>query len=291
MEPNQNTNTVQNTAGASTVANVSSASSTPLAASDASIGSLKPGSDVVFQDKPKKNMGVILTIVLLALLAAGGIGFGVWAMMDGNSQVAKKDEQIADLRGQLAEKSEAVVEDITVVDVETEGNVVYKNPVIKPTNSEESYRLNFDFSASSGGEGFYTFKISVKNGSIESCKINRETYEGGLSTPSVSTTECSITGLEGEIFKVITFGDEAAPIMNRIGFVMVDGSVKYTLPMSEIVSNNDLGIKGSLKINGKVSDALTPDLINESNGYGLAYVTVFILSDGSYVQYSDSMMQ
>ena len=108
MEPNQNTNTVQNTAGASTVANVSSASSTPLTASDASVGSSKSGSNVVFQDKPKKNMGLILTIVLLVLLAAGGIGFGVWAMMDGSSQVAKKDEQIAALKAQIDSLEEQI---------------------------------------------------------------------------------------------------------------------------------------------------------------------------------------
>ena len=66
----------------------------------------------------KTGNGMLIGMILCALIALGGVGFGVWAMMDGNSQVAKKDEQIADLRGQLAEKSEAVVEDITVVDVE-----------------------------------------------------------------------------------------------------------------------------------------------------------------------------
>ena len=63
------------------------------------------GSGVAFEDKPKKSHGMLYGMILLAILAAGGIGFGVWAMMDGNSQVAKKDEQIADLRGQLAEKN------------------------------------------------------------------------------------------------------------------------------------------------------------------------------------------
>ncbi|MBQ6414308.1 hypothetical protein IJI28_01665 [Candidatus Saccharibacteria bacterium] len=80
------------------------------------------GSDVVSRDKPKKNLGVILGMVFLAILAAGGIGFGVWAMMDGNSQVAKKDEQIADLRSQLAEKNQTVVEEDMTVEVETGDN-------------------------------------------------------------------------------------------------------------------------------------------------------------------------
>ena len=77
------------------------------------------GNDAVFQDKPKKNHGMLYGMILLAILAAGGIGFGVWAMMDGNSRAQKKDEQISQLQSQLAEKSEVVVDnDTTVVDVD-----------------------------------------------------------------------------------------------------------------------------------------------------------------------------
>lgn len=73
------------------------------------------GNDVVLQDKPKKNHGMLYGMILLAILAAGGIGFGVWAMMDGNSRSQKKDEQISQLQSQLVEKSEVVVEDDTAV--------------------------------------------------------------------------------------------------------------------------------------------------------------------------------
>ena len=59
------------------------------------------GNDVVFQDKPKKNHGMLYGMILLAILAAGGIGFGVWAMLDGNSRVQKKDEQVAELNNQV----------------------------------------------------------------------------------------------------------------------------------------------------------------------------------------------
>lgn len=79
------------------------------------------GNDVVFQDKPKKNHGMLYGMILLAILAAGGIGFGVWAMMDGNSRAQKKDEQISQLQSQLAEKSEVVVEDDTTVVDDDEG--------------------------------------------------------------------------------------------------------------------------------------------------------------------------
>ena len=73
------------------------------------------GNDVVFQDKPKKNHGMLYGMILLAILAVGGIGFGVWAMLDGNTRSQKKDEQISQLQSQLAEKSEVVVEDDTTV--------------------------------------------------------------------------------------------------------------------------------------------------------------------------------
>ncbi|MBQ5812404.1 hypothetical protein IIW29_02450, partial [Candidatus Saccharibacteria bacterium] len=73
------------------------------------------GNDVVFQDKPKKSHGMLYGMILLAILAAGGIGFGVWAMLDGNFRAQKKDEQISQLQSQLAEKSEVVVEDDTTV--------------------------------------------------------------------------------------------------------------------------------------------------------------------------------
>lgn len=74
------------------------------------------GGDVVFQDKPKKKSHAMLYgMIFLAILAVAGIGFGVWAMLDGNSRAQKKDEQISQLQSQLAEKSEVVVDDDTTV--------------------------------------------------------------------------------------------------------------------------------------------------------------------------------
>ena len=54
-------------------------------------------------EKKKGGKGMLYGMILCAILAIGGIGFGVWAMMDGNSQVAKKDEQIADLKKQITD--------------------------------------------------------------------------------------------------------------------------------------------------------------------------------------------
>ena len=54
--------------------------------------------------EPKKNgKGMLIGMVLFALLAAGGIGFGVWTMMDGNNQVADANKKVVAANQQVDE--------------------------------------------------------------------------------------------------------------------------------------------------------------------------------------------
>ena len=55
-------------------------------------------------NRNNKKQLVVLALVLCLLLAIGGIGFGIWAMMDSN----KKDGEISSLRSQNADLSEQV---------------------------------------------------------------------------------------------------------------------------------------------------------------------------------------
>lgn len=282
MESDQNTNTVQNTAGASTVANVSSASSTPLAASDATMKSSKAGGDVVFQDKPKKNMGVILTIVLLALLAAGGIGFGVWAMMDGNSQVAKKDEQIAGLRGQLAEKSEAV--DYEVVSDNDQGIGLSENPVIKaalPTRYTIRHSIPVVSAESPNGA---TMTFSSTDGGNLTCRFPDATGIGG----------CTVDGVPEGIYKIMTLHEGNGIGSEKVGFLMKDGTVWF----APIYNNGDanIGVNTNLQakkvnIDGFIKDIVEISVesdVNEPTG-GSGFSTVFVMSDNSLIEYDDSL--
>lgn len=75
-----------------------------------------PKSDVVFNDKPKKNIGMILGMILLLILAAGGIGFGVWAMMNGNQQKEVLNSRINELEQKNKELSDKMAIDIDDVD-------------------------------------------------------------------------------------------------------------------------------------------------------------------------------
>ena len=60
------------------------------------------GSEVVGRNASRSSKSMIIGMICLAVLAVGGIGFGVWAMMDGNAKVEKKDAQIAELNSKLA---------------------------------------------------------------------------------------------------------------------------------------------------------------------------------------------
>ncbi|MBR0372321.1 hypothetical protein IJH72_00020 [Candidatus Saccharibacteria bacterium] len=81
--------------------------------------------DVVFTNKPKKNRAMVLGMVFLGILAVGGIGFGVWEMMDGNSQKEQLNSQISVLKSQnneLQEKIDSNIGGSTVVDIDADNS-------------------------------------------------------------------------------------------------------------------------------------------------------------------------
>ena len=99
MQPNMNNTGVGNMPGAANMPSTSAAG------------------DVVLGNQPrKKNKGMVIGMAVLAVLAAGGIGFGVWAVLDKNQESANLNNQIADLNSQLVEQQAVaeVDEDATI---------------------------------------------------------------------------------------------------------------------------------------------------------------------------------
>ena len=60
--------------------------------------------------KGGRKTGWILTTILLLLIAAGGVGFGVWAYMDGNTQKDQLNSQISTLQQQNNDLQEQIEE-------------------------------------------------------------------------------------------------------------------------------------------------------------------------------------
>lgn len=79
----------------------------------------------VVDSKGGKKTGWILAVVLLLIVAIGGVGFGVWAMMDGNAQKDALNSQISALKQQNSELQEKLDNGgDTIVNVDTDGDEV-----------------------------------------------------------------------------------------------------------------------------------------------------------------------
>ncbi len=117
---------------------------------------MNPGKDIVFRDKPKKNVGTMIGIIILIFLAGGGAGFGTWAYLSGNEKEANMNAKIEDLNAQLAAKPEV---DETVVNVNTDSDVDTTNYIyigewgIKIKKPSELNMLSYlvDYRASEDG--------------------------------------------------------------------------------------------------------------------------------------------
>lgn len=84
----------------------------------------------VVDGKGGKKTGWILAVVLLLIVAIGGVGFGVWAMMDGNTQKDALNSQISALKQQnndLQEQIEEMAENNNATNGSGDGNVDIEN--------------------------------------------------------------------------------------------------------------------------------------------------------------------
>lgn len=243
--------------------------------------------DNAIPNKPKKkSRATLIGMILLAILATSGIGFGVWAMLDGNSRVAKKDEQISELNDQIAKQS--TPDEATIIDID-EGE--FQNPIIKSTDPAEIYQVYFTSSLVNGNNDANIIEMEIKDGTVERCEFAKRTNTdaGGHTTTPIA--DCNIVGLDGDIFKVVQFGAGQDSSSTRIGFIMTDGAVKYTLPFHEAIENKDLSIKGNLAIDGKVRDAVDVNVADAERGYGGYGATIFILDDSAYVKFNEAMIK
>lgn len=250
---------------------------------------MNPGGDVVFKDKPKKNKGMIIGMIILAFLAAGGIGFGVWAYLSGNQKISDLNNQISDLQNQLAD-NETVNIDETDIEI---GN--YKNPIIT-AESPKYYNINFTSPRLAyGDKGQFSLSLTVRDGAVSYCEINSieskwiDDYGGGTLDKTTKLKDCNITGINGKIFKVVEVGEGQDALYDSVAFIMENGEVQY-LSLNDALEKGDFAIRGKMDIDGYVTDAFAIGVGEDGASAGGYGSTVFILNDGSFVKYDESML-
>ena len=242
----------------------------------------------VVEGKGGKKTGWILGIVVLLLIAAGGVGFGVWAMMDGNAQKDALNLQVSNLKQQNNELQDKLDNTNTGTDSG------YENPIIVSSESDKSYSVYFMSSeiGDSTGKTSTVGRISIglNDGSISGCHISRK--DGSLANYTDGAEECNITGIPGEIYKVVEFGAGQDNGNDNLGFVMKDGTVYY-FPLRDILDSNSLAIKGEVSVDGYVIDAVNVVVgvqVGPEEGYSYGSY-VFVLDDGTYVLFDETMLK
>ena len=119
-----------------------------------------PENNMMAAGGKKKSNGMLYGMILLAILAIGGIGFGVWAMMDKNGQSETLNTQISVLKQQnneLQEKLNSAT--TTTIEIDTDAKAVNTAEYIyigewglKIKIPEELSTIGYEFSEGSYGE-------------------------------------------------------------------------------------------------------------------------------------------
>lgn len=242
--------------------------------------------------KASNNTGLKITAIVTSILAICGVGFGVYGMIKNNTTTKSESDFKVEIVDEDGQKSTIESEKITVADdgktiTISDNAAATKNFVIKNDDST-NYRLKASVSASSNN-ATYSVELSVADGEVIACTLMQ--YENGTNR---YVKDCPVpTGFSGKISQIIDAG-EGQSFFQTMAFIMEDGSVSY-VKSQDLVDNavNDTAtqVQGTLKINGAVIDVEHAHAMPKgSEGIGAYVTTFFILSDGTYVKYSDSLL-
>lgn len=182
MEPNQNVQTNgigQTTTNASVAPVNNTAAPTPTKASEA------PAMEAT--NVKKNSKGMVLGMIMLGILAVGGIAFGVWEMMDGNARVEGLNEQISTLKAQNSELMEKV-EELEEAHSEVQADVEDNQEAIEEMQEEVSNQEEEGYHILSFGDCVGDGGTSQGGTMIVKCDVETSVGAGKIVYDSESNT-------------------------------------------------------------------------------------------------------
>ena len=193
MQPNQSMPGAMRPMG---VNGVQGMPSRPSAMSQPAMESAAPQTEI----KEKDNKGMLIGLMFCILLAIGGIGFGVWAMMDGNAQKDDLNSQISTLKAQNNEMLAQIADlQSTIED--------YKNN----ENKEESGTVLVEWGTAEAEVVEGVFYIKDKDGKTvaqdDSVKVLEIVSCDSGTVDSPSPLVCSVTTVDGQGKFVYSYDD------------------------------------------------------------------------------------
>ena len=162
------------------------------------VGPVVPGSMVAEPKASKKGHGMAIGLIFCLLLAAGGVGLGVWAMMDGtsqkdalNSQINTLKKQNSDLLNQISELNEKIAE----LENDDADEVVPEND--NTNNGESTSDNNASVITSEVVGGVFYIKDGSGNILAQSSKTDITEVVSCDSIGNGSAVKCSVTASDG----------------------------------------------------------------------------------------------
>ena len=246
-------------------------------------------------EKSKISKKQIVGLVVLSLIAIGGVLFGVYGMNSQNEQIAQLTVRATDAEGKVAQLE---TEKITITDPDggtteiTDSVLSYQNPVIKASSSDQVYTITYVSPTKTNGFYNRAMNIQVKDGEIVNCDVGVVVESGILYSQDSGAKTCEISGVEGDIYKIIDFGAGQDAALKYIGIIMTNGVVHY-LSFKDALGGEKFDASNTLNVNGVVADAINVNasvlLPDGQTGSGY-FQTVFVLSNGSTVEFDESML-
>ena len=234
------------------------------------------GAPIAPKQAQKGSKGLKIATTISVVAAICGIGFGVYGMMQSANKTEMSDlkVQVKDSDGNVVSVSGSENEDGAKTVTLNKPIAKNENPVIKSVKQNVYYDV--EFSIPYDGE---TLTLYVRNGNIQDCTIMGRDSRN---------RNCSVKGLNGEIYKVAIVGGGHAisEDSTKLGFIMSDGTVKYA-SIIKAFSSSSVVVEGQMKIDGFVTDVFDVNIIEE--GVGGYAASVFTLSDGKNVTFDRSM--
>lgn len=239
----------------------------------------------------KKNKGLIWGIITCAVLVCAGVAFGVYGIIEINN----KESEISDLKAQIEGENDAAT-----VKTKSDSNSTAqrKNPIISADPSRV-YNLGAKSAiVQVDGKNYYVV-LNIKNGTIDGCEIFSQSVKwvdyDDIRTNKYDRDCNGLNGVSGKIYKAVdSVGEGQDGTLSSVAFIMEDGTVEY-IPsidlVTDMVTNGVSNIKGTLSIDGFVIDAFQVGVGNKDGSAGGYATTIFVLSDGSYVKFDESMLE
>lgn len=157
-----------------------------------------PGSMVAEPKTSKKGHGMAIGLIFCLLLAAGGVGLGVWAWMDGNTQKDALNSQIntlkkqnSDLLSQISELNEKIAE----LENDDADEAVPENG--NADSGESTSNNNTSVIRGEVVDGVFYVKDSSGNILAQSSKTDITEVVSCDSIENGSAMKCSVTASDG----------------------------------------------------------------------------------------------